>query len=90
MEAEQEPALSARQRARLAARIAELRALSDMSARGLAEAAGLGQSTVNKLLGGQGNPTLGTLLRLVSVFELSSIEELLGATATEAFADLGD
>lgn len=45
--------------------------------------ANLSSGSVQRLLSGQQEPRLGTLLALVEVFRLGSIEQLLGALPSE-------
>ena len=55
------------------------------SARQLAERSGLSIGAVLTLTQGRGNPTLSTMLALVSCFELTGIELLLGDLPTQGF-----
>lgn len=68
----------ARQGARLAVQVDVLRKSQHLSRRQLADRAGIGVTTVRKILKGEGNPTLDTLLALANVLGLHSIEELFG------------
>ena len=68
---------SARQAARLQARLAELREARGWSLRDLARRAGLSPSTVADLEKGA-QPDLGTMFALQAAYGFRSIEELLG------------
>jgi len=48
------------------------------STRGFADHVGMSWKPIDKLLKGEGNPPLETLLQLAHALELRSIEELLG------------
>jgi transcriptional regulator with XRE-family HTH domain len=50
----------------------------ELSARQLADRAGIGIGTVRVLVNGGGNPTLSTLLALVRALEIGGVELLLG------------
>lgn len=52
------------------------------SIRALADAAGLGRGTVADILAGTSDPSLSTMLALVSALGLGSIEELLSPLGT--------
>lgn len=77
--------LAVDQAARLAARLLDLMAHRQLSARQLADRAGLGIGTVRLIVNGRGNPTLSTMLALVEALELDGIELLLGTLPTAAF-----
>ena len=72
-----EPRLSARQLARVAERLKELRG-STISQRELARRTGLSARTIGQIEQGRHEPRLGTLLALRGALGVSSIEELLG------------
>lgn len=82
-----EAKLTARQSARLAARLRELR--GDKSLRKLAEQASVSPGTIHKLEQGLRDPRLGTMLALRDALGLSSIEELLGPMPSQIFGSLG-
>lgn len=73
--------LSARQNARLKARIKALRQVAGLSTRELAKRAGVGVSTVRSVGMTNAGPTLGTLMALARALGLASIDELLGPSA---------
>ena len=73
--------LSARQNARLQARVEALAQRAGLSTRQLATKAGLGVSTVRSVGTTGGGPTLGTLMALARALDLTSIDELLGPSA---------
>jgi len=83
---------NARKSARLseAARLVFARRLEDLlierglSRRHVAAESGIALGTVCQLLRGVGEPTLGTMLALVRVLELSSIEELIAPFGTRS------
>lgn len=70
--------LSARQNARLRARLSYLRRGEGLSERALAERVGLSYGAVRSIGRTAGGPTLGTLLAIVKGLNLRSIDELLG------------
>ncbi len=64
-------------------RLHELLIMRNISARDLAERAGLPKTTVTDVLSGKtGDPSLGILIRFAHVFELRSIEELIAPLGT--------
>lgn len=86
-----EPRLTARQLARVADRLKELRG-SAMSQRELARRTGLSPRTIGQLEQGRHEPRLGTLLALRGALGVGSIEELLGpmpSTALESVREDG-
>lgn len=78
-----EPRLSARQLARVAERLKELRG-STISQRELARRTGLSARTIGQIEQGRHEPRLGTLLALRGALGVSSIEELLGPMPSTA------
>lgn len=80
--------MTARQLARVAARLRELR--GDESQRGLAERSGLSPTTIGELEKGQHEPRLGTMLVLRDAFGLGSIEELVGPMPSKVLAGTQD
>lgn len=80
---EAEPRLSARQLARVAERLKELRG-SAISQRELARRTGLSPGTIGQIEQGRHEPRLGTLLALRGALGVSSIEELLGPMPSTA------
>ncbi len=73
--------LTARQLARLGARIRDLRlrhAPHQLSQRELAQRTGLSPTTISQLEQGRHEPRLGTMIALRDGLGLGSIEELLG------------
>lgn len=66
----------------VAERLAVLLAERPRSARQLSEEAGLGQSTIGRLIRGESDPTLSEMIALAVVFELGSVEELLAPLGT--------
>ena len=59
------------------------------SVRGLAKALGMSWKPIDKLLSGDPDPPLSTLLQLAHGLGLRSIEELLGSFETTRVLDLG-
>jgi transcriptional regulator with XRE-family HTH domain len=82
-EDEAEPRLTARQLARVAERLKELRG-SAISQRELARRTGLSAGTIGQIEQGRHEPRLGTLLALRGALDLGSIEELLGPMPSTA------
>ena len=78
-----EPRLTARQLARVAERLKELRG-SAISQRELARRTGLSAGTIGQIEQGRHEPRLGTLLALRGALGLGSIEELLGPMPSTA------
>jgi hypothetical protein len=78
--------LTARQNARLRERVKALAEREGLSARGLADKAGLSIGAVRMVGGTATGPTLGTLLALTKALRLQSIDELLGPSATTLLA----
>jgi transcriptional regulator with XRE-family HTH domain len=69
--------------ARFAARLRQLQAAGEVSERELARASGLGASTVRRLLAGEAEPRLSTMVALAGALRLASLEQFLGPFATE-------
>jgi len=80
--------LSEAARSRLGSRIRNLAATRGVSQTALVKRTGLGRSTIEDLWWGRSNPTLNTVLAVVYVLRLGSIEELLGPLGTQLI--LGD
>lgn len=62
----------------VADRVTELLQERGLSERDLQRSEGISTGTIHKWKTGEGAPSLGVLLHLVDVFELCSIEEILG------------
>ena len=75
--------LTAGQRAVLARRVTGLLGERSMTGRGLAEKAGIGVSTVLKLLRAQTDPPLSTLLAIAYALQLSTLDELVAPGGIE-------
>ena len=82
-EGQAEPRLTARQLARVAERLKELRG-SAISQRELARRTGLSAGTIGQIEQGRHEPRLGTLLALRGALGVGSIEELLGPMPSTA------
>jgi DNA-binding phage protein len=82
------PALNARQNAQLRSNLARVLKSRGLSGRELAAAAGLGAHFVSDI-GKNGGPSLASLLRIVEVLGLNSVDELLGPSGTSQFISLG-
>ena len=78
-----ERALSSDQLARFSAHLRFLAVERNLSVRQIAVAAKLSSGSIQRLLSGQQEPRLGTILALVEVFRLGSIEQLLGVLPSE-------
>lgn len=75
---------------RMAAVVRErMKAEGITSVRGFADHVGMSWKPIDKLLKGDGNPPLGTLLQLAHALDLRSIEELLGPFETKRVLDIG-
>lgn len=59
------------------------------SVRGIANRVGMSWKPIDKLLNGDPNPSLDTLLQLAHALDLRSIEELLGPFGTTTALDVG-
>jgi DNA-binding phage protein len=59
------------------------------SVRGFADQVGMSWKPIDKLLNGDPNPPLATLLQLAHALDLRSIEELLGPFETARILDVG-
>lgn len=84
---EAEPRLTARQLARVAERLKELRG-SAISQRELARRTGLSAGTIGQIEQGRHEPRLGTLLALRRALGVGSIEELLGPMPSTALKEV--
>ena len=78
-----ERSLTLDQLARFSAHLRFLAVERNLSVRQIAVAANLSSGSIQRLLSGQQEPRLGTLLALVEVFRLGSIEQLLGVLPSE-------
>lgn len=76
--------------ARIAAVVKERMDREDItSVRAFASHVGMSWKPIDKLLKGEGNPPLETLLQLAHALELRSIEELLGSFETTHVLNVG-
>lgn len=78
--------MTARQLARLATRLRELR--GDEPQRRLASRTGLSATTIGELERGKHEPRLGTMLALRDAWGLGSIEQLIGPMPSEVLCAL--
>lgn len=73
--------------ARFAARLRELQRSAGLSERELARASDLGATTVRRLLAGEAEPRLSTMVALAGALNLASLEQFLAPFATEMLTD---
>jgi transcriptional regulator with XRE-family HTH domain len=71
----------------IGSRLLELREQRLLSQRALAARLGISQPALSKLEAGRSAPSLATLLRLLTVYDMDSVESLLGPMPSRQLAD---